>query len=225
MIPLLRLMTWLSPSFPVGAFSYSHGLERAVEAGLVADRASLIDWVATIVAHGAGRMDAALLLEAHRGHGDPGRLDYVVELADCLRGTPELALESAAQGTTFLNTIAAVWPDPWLDRWKARLKQMKRQPAHMVVVGVVAARVGIGETETLSAALQAFAANLVSAAVRLVPLGQTDGQKALAALEAVVVGATAAARARPFADLGAATAMVDWCSLTHETQYTRLFRS
>lgn len=225
MITLLRLMTWLSPSFPVGAFSYSHGLERAVEAGLVTDRASLIDWVTTIIDHGAGRIDAALLLEAHRGHDDPLRLDYVVEQADCLRGSAELALESAAQGTAFLNTIAAVWPDPWLDAWKTHLKQIKRQPAHMVAVGVVAARAGIGETETLGAALHAFAANLVSAAVRLVPLGQTDGQKALATLEAVVVEAAAAARIRPFADLGGATAMVDWCSLTHETQYTRLFRS
>lgn len=222
---LLRLMTWLSPSFPVGGFSYSHGLERAVEAGLVSDRASLIAWADTILRHGAGRADAALLLEAYRGHADEDRLDRMVELADCLRPSAELALESSAQGTAFLNTVAAVWPDPWLDQWKTRLREQGRAPAHAVAVGVVAARSDIAASDACAAFLHAFAANLVSAAVRLVPLGQTDGMKAVAALEPVALDCAQAALDRPFADLGGATPVVDWCSLTHETQYTRLFRS
>lgn len=225
MTPLLRLMTWLSPAFPVGGFSYSHGLERAVEAGLVHDRASLSVWLETILRFGAGRTDAALLLEAMRGHADDARLDRVVELADCLRPSAELALEASAQGTAFLTTVAAVWPDPWLDGWKSRLKAQGRQPVHAVAVGVVAARAGIAPADAVAAFLHAFAANLVSAAVRLVPLGQTDGMRALAALEPVAADCAAQALTRPFDQLGAATAMVDWCSLTHETQYTRLFRS
>ncbi|AVM72732.1 urease accessory protein UreF [Magnetospirillum gryphiswaldense] len=222
---LLRLMTWLSPAFPVGGFSYSHGLERAVEAGLVSDRASLIQWVETVLRHGAGRSDAALLLEAMRAHADADRLDRLVDLADAMRGSAELALESSAQGTAFVATIAAAWPDPWLDQWRQRLKRMNRQPAYAVAVGVIAARAEIAEVDALLATLQAFAANLVSAAIRLVPLGQTDGQKAMAALEPVIEQAVHLALTRPFCDLGSATAMVDWCSLTHETQYTRLFRS
>lgn len=222
---LLRLMTWLSPAFPVGGFSYSHGLERAVEAGLVTDRASLIPWVETVLRHGAGRADAGLLLEAMRAHADPDRLDRLVELADALRGSAELALESSAQGTAFVATIAAAWPDPWLDQWRIRLKRMNRQPAYAVAVGVVAARAEIVEADALLATLQAFAATLVSAAIRLVPLGQTDGQRAMAALEPVIEQAVHLALTRPFSDLGSASVMVDWCSLTHEIQYTRLFRS
>ena len=225
MSSLLKLMTWLSPSFPVGGFSYSHGLEYAVEVGLVHDLVSLTAWVDTILRHGSGRTDAALALEAHRHHTDPDRLDDVVQWADALRGSAELALEASAQGTAFLTTIAAAWPDPWLDQWKARLKQQRRQPAHAVAVGVIAARAGIGEHDCVAALLHGFAANLVSAALRLVPLGQTDGQKAMAGLEGVILEAVGAALSRPFADLGSATAMVDWCSLSHETQYTRLFRS
>ncbi|MBI2241049.1 MAG: urease accessory protein UreF [Magnetospirillum gryphiswaldense] len=222
---LLRLMTWLSPAFPVGGFSYSHGLERAVEQGLVTDRAGLVAWVDTILRHGAGRADAALLLEAHAAHDDCRRLDKLVELADALRPSAELALESSAQGTAFLNTVANVWPDPWLEAWKIRLREQGRAPAYAVAVGVVAARGDIAALDACAAFLHAFAANLVSAAVRLVPLGQTDGMKAVAALEPVALDCAQTALNRPFADLGGATPMVDWCSLTHETQYTRLFRS
>lgn len=225
MTALLRLMTWLSPSFPVGAFSYSHGLERAVEAGLVLDRASLTDWVGTILRLGSGRTDAAFLYEAHRGHDDPDRLDRVVELADCWRSSAELALESSAQGTAFLSTVAAVWPDPWLEAWRQRLRAAGRPPAYAVAVGVAAARAGIAEEQSCAAYLHAMAANMVSAAVRLVPLGQTDGMRSLAALEPLALECARLARTRPLDQLGTATAMVDWCSLTHETQYTRLFRS
>lgn len=225
MSKLVRLLTWLSPAFPVGGFSYSHGLEQAVEAGLVTSLATTIDWIATIVTDGAGRADAALLLEAHRAADDPDRLDATAALADVLRPTAELALEASGQGNAFLATVAAAWPDPWADAWKARLKRQGRGLAYPVAVGAVTARAGIAEAEALAAYLQAFAANLVSAAVRLVPLGQTDGQRALAALEPVILAAAEAALARPFADLGSAAPMVDWCSMTHETQYTRLFRS
>lgn len=222
---LLRLMAWLSPSFPVGAFSYSHGLEWAVEEGLVTDRAGLIRWVEGIVRHGAGRVDAALLLEAHRAAADSDRLERVVDWGEALRGTAELALESSAQGQAFLGTVVAAWPDPVLADWAAGLKRAGRVPAYAVAVGVASSRAGIAEEDALAAFLHAFAANLVSAAIRLVPLGQTDGQRALAALEPVVMDAARAALARPFEDMGAAAAMVDCCSMKHETQYTRLFRS
>lgn len=225
MSTLLRLMAWLSPSFPVGAFSYSHGLEWAVEAGLVTDGRQLADWVGGVVEHGAGRVDAALALEAHRAVADADRLAQAVEWGEALRGTAELALESSAQGRAFLNTLVAAWPDDFLSEWAADLKAQGRVPAYPVAFGVAAARAGIGEDEAVAAFLHAFAANLVSAAIRLVPLGQTDGQRALAALEPTIMAAARAALARPFADLGAAAPMVDWCSMKHETQYTRLFRS
>lgn len=221
--PLLRLMTWLSPSFPVGAFGYSHGLEQAVEAGLVRDLASTVEWVGAILGHGGGRVDADLFLAAH-GARD-GELDGVVDLADAWRGSQELALESSAQGSAFVLAVAAAWPDPWWDEWRARLRAMGRQPAYAVAVAVAASRAGIAVEDALAAYLHAFAANLVSALVRLVPLGQSDGQRAIAALEPVVLDAAAAALHRLPEDRGGALPMLDWCSMAHETQYTRLFRS
>ena len=222
---LLRLLLWLSPSFPVGAFSYSHGLEAAVEAGLVRDLASVTDWVRTVLHHGAGRSDAVLFVQAHRHAFDEEALDRVTELADAFRPTAELALEAGAQGQAFLTAIAAAWPDPWWTLWRQRLRTSGRSPAYPVAVAVATARAGIAAEPALAAFLHAFSANLVSAAVRLVPLGQSDGLRALAALEMDVLLAAQAALGRTLDDLGGAVPMAEWCSMTHETQYTRLFRS
>ena len=220
---LLRLLAWLSPAFPVGGFSYSHGLELAVEEGLVRDADHLVTWLGAVVAHGAGRVDATLLVAAWRAarSQDDETLSRIVELGAALRGTAETALESAAQGHAFVTTVRRVWPDPWLDS----CAEAVAQGGYAIAIGVVAARAGVPLEPALTGYLHAFAANLVSAAVRLVPLGQTDGQRALAALEPVILAAAEAASARPLAEIGSATPMVEWASMRHETQYTRLFRS
>jgi urease accessory protein len=219
---LYRLMTWLSPSYPVGAFSYSHGLEYAVEAGLVRDRDGLVDWVATVLASGGAWNDAVLLAAAWRAHEDAARLTEIAELAAAFRGTSELALETRAQGAAFLAITAEAWPAPALDVFA---KEHAGEAALPVAVGLAAATHGLGLETTLTAYLQAFAANQISAAIRSVPLGQRDGQRAQAALEPIVLATAARAAASDLDDLGAATPMVDWCSMRHETQYTRLFRS
>lgn len=220
---LYRLMTWLSPSFPVGAYTYSHGLEWAVESGAVHDRATLEDWVRGVLAHGAGRSDADLFRDAWAAEG--GDLDRVIEVADAFRGTAELALESAAQGRAFLTAVLASWPHPRLDDLAQRCAALDRPPAYPVAVAVAAAAHGVPLAPALTAFLHAFTANLVSAAVRLVPLGQTDGQRVQAALAPAVAEAARAALARPPEDFGAAAPRVDLFSMFHETQYTRLFRS
>jgi len=224
---LYRLMTWLSPAFPVGAFTYSHGLEWAVEEGRLHDRASLTAWGGAVVTHGAGRADADLFREVWQAvtDGDPGRFDRAAELADALRGTAEMALESVNQGTAFVRVLRDTWPHPDLDAWLARLDALDRPPAYAVAVALACALHGVPLREALAAFLHAFAANLVSAAVRLVPLGQTDGQAAQAALAPVVAAAVEAALARDLDDLGGAAPLIDLCSMSHETQYTRLFRS
>lgn len=226
-LALLRLAAWLSPSFPVGAYSYSHGVEAAVEAGMVHDRATLGQWVATIVRDGCGRLDAALFIAAHRAAADQDQaaLAAVVEQADARRSTAELALESTAQGRAFLDAVRAVWPEPRLDAWARTMAAERRHPGHAVTVAVVCAVHGLALVPALPLYLQAFAANLVSAGVRLIPLGQTDGQRIVAALEPVIDHAAAAALARPANDFATATPMVDWTSCRHETQYARLFRS
>ncbi|WP_413207121.1 urease accessory protein UreF [Rhodospirillum sp. A1_3_36] len=224
---LFRLMAWLSPSFPVGAFTWSHGVEYAVEGGQVTDRASLTAWVSWILEAGAGRVDADLLREAMTAvrADDLERLLLVAEEGDALRGTHEMAQESAAQGEAFLRAIGDCWPVPGLERWRAALKGVGRPCPYPVAVGLASALHGIPVGPVLSAFLHAMGANLISAGVRLVPLGQTDGQRALASLGPVVARAARASLERPWEDLGAAAPMVDWTSIRHETQYTRLFRS
>ena len=224
---LLRLMTWLSPSFPVGAFSYSHGLEYAVEAGLVTNRDTLVDWVATVVARGAGRLDGALFVRAYAAmcDGDAAQMKDIMARADAMRGTSEMARESAAQGEAFLVTARRVWPDTRLDALADAAAADRRPVAYAVAVAAVTAAHGIALRPALTAFLHAAAANLVSAGVRLVPLGQTDGQRALAALEPVILATVTEVVVRPFEDVGTAAPMIDWASMRHENQYTRLFRS
>ncbi len=218
---LYRLLAWLSPGFPIGAFSYSHGLEAAAASGAVRDRASLQRWIAAIVAQGSGRMDADVLCAAHRAAcaGDWAALDAANRRGIAFRATAELALEAAQPGEAFLATCRAAWPDPFIDAWAAAAV------CHSAVFGAVAARAGIALVNALAGYLQAFAANLVSAGLRLGIIGQTDGQRILAALEPVVAAASAAAMARDPGDFGAATFALDLASMAHETQYSRLFRS
>lgn len=222
---LYRLLAWLSPAYPIGAFSYSHGLEYAIEDGLVCDRESLRAWIAGVLTHGAGRVDGALFVVAWRAadSGDEAALDSVAELAAAWRGTAEMALESRQQGTSFATITKTAWPDARLD---ALLARHNGEVALPVAVAVAAAWHGIALSAALTGYLHAFAANLVSAAVRAIPLGQTDGQRTLAALEADVAAAAERAVAVSSLDeVGSATPLVDWCSMRHETQYTRLFRS
>jgi urease accessory protein len=221
-----RLLTWLSPAFPIGSFSYSHGQEYAVEAGLVSDRQTLLTWVEGILRHGAGRLDGMLLLAAHRAAAtsDLGRLTEVAELAAAMRGSAELALESTAQGAAFLKAIASGWPH-LADAPALRSLARNAHIAYPVAVGTTAAVATIAEATALHAYLIAFCGNLVSAALRLAPIGQTDGVVALAALEPTISAEVERLRVTPFEALGAASLMVDWCSMKHETQETRLFRS
>lgn len=224
---LYRLMTWLSPAFPVGAFTYSHGIEYAVEAGLVRDRHSLTGWVSDILLRGSGGVDATFVGLAWEAVNtdDDNELARATEYADAFRGTAEMALESQAQGRAFLNAVRRAWPHPKFDAWMQELAAAERSPAYPVTVGVAAALAGIPRDLTVTAYLHAFAANLVSAGVRLVPLGQSDGLAVLAALEAPVHAAATDALRRGLDDIGTASVMVDWTSMQHETQYTRLYRS
>ena len=221
---LYRLLAWLSPAFPVGAYTYSHGLEYAVEARLVRDAATARAWLQDILEHGASRADVTLLCEAARAAGrhDWPALFAIAELAAAFQPTRELALESQAQGRAFVEAATKTWDCE-------ALRQLRRgwegPIAYPVAVGVLGAGHGIALADLAHGFVQAFIANLVSAAVRLVPLGQTDGQLLIAALETAAHEAATAGLVTPLDDIGTATLMVDHCSMRHETQYTRLFRS
>jgi urease accessory protein len=220
---LYRLMSWLTPSYPTGAFSYSHGLEYAVEEGLVSDPATLAGWVAVAVDAGTGQVDGALLAAAWQAAAekDDRRLAEIAALASAWRGTAETALESTAQGAAFLATTRAAWAHPLLDR----LGRSGAAIALPVAVGAACSAHDVPLVPALTAYLHAIAANLVSAGVRLIPLGQTDGQEVIAGLEPVVARAVQSAAASALDEVGSAAPMIDWCSMRHELQYTRLFRS
>jgi urease accessory protein len=226
-LALLRLQTWLSPAFPTGSYSYSHGLEWAVEAGHVHDGKSLVNWLEADLCYGSGRNEAIFFIEAWRCamNDDREKLLEIAELAAAFRGTSEFALESSQQAVACLGTLRKVWPDPVLDWLSEILCERQVQPALAVVLGVRSARQGIPANLALPAFLQSCIANLVTAGVRLVPLGQTDGQLAIAELEEAVLGASAQAQEATIDDLGSAAFMVELASMAHETQYTRLFRS
>jgi urease accessory protein len=220
---LYRLLTWLSPAYPVGAFAYSHGLEYAVEGGLVRDAEAVKRYVATVLGAGAGRSDAALFVASyHAGaDGDITAIAALAELAAAWRATSETALEAAAQGSAFLTVTRAAWPHPMLDA----LANLPDPPSLPVVVALAAAAHDVPLPEVLLGYLHAMAANLVSAGVRLVPLGQSDGLRVLAALELEICAARDAALTANLDEFGTAAPIIDLSSMHHETQYTRLFRS
>jgi urease accessory protein len=221
---LYRLMAWLSPAYPIGAFSYSSGIEWAVEAGDIADATTLQRWLSATIGNGGGFCDAIILVHAHRAttNGDRQALHDVAELAAALAPSRERFLETTAQGQAFLLATQAAWPCSALGQvaaaWDGPL-------AYPVVVGVAAAGHDVPLEPTLTAFLHAVAANLVSAGIRLVPLGQTDGQRVLASLEPVIAATASRALVTAVDDIGCATFRADIASMRHERQYTRLFRS
>ena len=226
-LAFLRLQNWLSPAFPTGSYSYSHGIEWAVEAGYIKDRKSLIDWLEADLRYGSGRNEGIFFSGAWCStfDGDRAKLLELAELAAAFRGTAEFALESSQQATACLVTLTRVWPDPVMNWLSEALAHRGLPPALAIVFGVRSASQGIPIAIALPAFLQSYVANLVTAAVRLIPLGQTDGQAAIAALEDAVLAASAHAAGATTRDLGSAGFMVDLSSMAHETQYTRLFRS
>jgi len=226
-LPFLRLQACLSPAFPTGSYSYSHGLEWAVEAGSVHDRASLVDWLAADHRYGSGRNDAIFFREAWSSamRGDRVMLFEVAEFAAAFRGTSEFALESAQQASACRLTLSRVWPDPLLDEIAQTLADHCIPLTLAVVLGIRCAKDRIPIVLALPAFLQSYVANLVTAGVRLIPLGQTDGQAAIAALEETILATSADVATATIEDIGSAAFMVDLASMAHETQYTRLFRS
>lgn len=222
--PLLLLQAWLSPAFPVGSFAYSHGMESAVEAGDVRDAASLRQWLLDLVEHGSARNDAILIAAAWRAVNaqDDAALAAVNDLALALCPSRERHLETLSQGNAFVTATRAAFPCAALDRFAALAPD---RAAYPVALAVAAAGHQVGIEETCQAWCLAFVAAIVSAAVRLGPIGQTDGQKTLASLMPQISECARFASRSTLDDLGGAALRSDIASMRHETQYSRLFRS
>ncbi len=209
--PAQVLLTWFSPSYPVGAYSHSHGLEAEITAGRVASGEDLSGWLRLVLAQGSGRNDAILLCHAWRA--EPEALAELAELSAALASSAERHLETTAQGAAFARVTAEAWgTDP------APLP-------YPVAVGAAAAQLGLPLEPTVGAFLHAFAANIVSAAVRFLPLGQTEGQRVLAGLLPTIGAVAAEAQAAELDALGAAVFGADLAAMEHETMPVRIFRS
>ena len=217
-------MAWLSPAYPVGAFAYSSGIEWAVETGDIRDAETLTHWLRVIMSDGGGFCDAVLFTHAHNAvtTRDEASLHAVAELAAAFAPSKERFLETTAQGRAFVDATRAAWSCAALDWFKTI---WEGPVAYPIAVAVAAAGHGIAIEPSIHAYLQAFAGNLISAGVRLIPLGQTDGQRVLAALEDVISITATQASACPLDAIGGAAFRADLASMHHETQYTRLFRS
>ncbi len=211
---LLHLMAWLSPAFPTGGFAYSHGLEWAVEAGDIKDGDSLREWLTDVVTNGSGRSDTILLRHAHRAVSDPEALRDIVSLASAIAPARERRDEALNQGRAFQLAVA-----PWTST------HLPEDAPYAVAVGAAAGSQNISEDDTAVAYLQAFTTSLISAAVRLVPLGQTAGLKVLAALETTILATASETKTATLDDVGGCAFRSDLAAMRHETQYTRLFRS
>jgi urease accessory protein len=222
---LYRLMTWLSPAYPVGAFCHSSGLEWAVEAGWVTNRATTLSWLETWIDHGGGWNDAVLFTHAWRAAAarSQEKLDAVAALAAVAHPSAERRLEQLSQGAAFRRIARESGGAP------AVFISPDSEISYPVAVAAMAAGHGIALASALTAYLHAGAGNLVSAAQRLVPLGQTDAQLVMEALRASVMAAATRAGALddgdPLDALGGVSLLADLASILHETQYTRLFRT
>jgi len=226
---LLRLMAWLSPAFPIGSFSYSHGLETAAHGKLVGEAAGLRQWLVDLIERGSAWNDAVLFAEAHRRMGgrpeggalappeDDPALAELCELAEALAGSRERHMETMLQGSAFLKAAAA-WPHP-------SLAELPADCAYPVAVGAVAGAHGVDLRPALAAFLQAFASNQIQAAIRLGVIGQVDAMATLASLETVLSDVAGRATQSTLDDLGSATMMAEIAAMQHETHYSRLFRT
>lgn len=216
-VTLLRLAAWLSPAFPVGSFSYSHGLERAVHDGLVGDAGELRDWLAALMEYGSVWNDAVLLAEAMRRATAGGDLVELAELGEALAGSAERHMESTLQGRAFLEAAGA-WPNDVLPA-------LAKGCPYCVAVGALAGAMRLPAVPTLAAFVQAFASNQIQAAIRLGVTGQTDGLRVLASLEPLICATAERAARSSLDDLGSATLLAEITAMRHETQYSRLFRT
>ncbi len=220
----LPLLVWFSPAFPVGAFAYSHALEWAVETGDFRDFGSCLDWLGALLRSGGPRNDAILFAEAYAAAlaSDWPRLFEANALALALCGGAERRLETSAQGGAFVAAASLAWSCRPLD-------EIKRRQPHQIAYPIAVAAACAGHKIKLFASLRAFTlsivANLVSSAVRLSVMGQSDGQRALAELAPRVVEVAEDAERSTLDGIASAALRSDIAAMRHETQYSRLFRS
>jgi urease accessory protein len=208
--PLLVLLNWMSPAFPTGGFAYSHGLEWAIEQGVVRTAEDLGGWISDILVRGSGWNDAVIFAQCWES--DPATLN---ELALALASSRERHFETVQLGRAFAIAARVFLPGEEVDG----------ETAYPVAAGTACRAMGIARNPALLAFLQGFCAALTSVAVRLVPLGQTRGLVAQRDLMPVIEETARRAAAASLDDLATTTILSDIAAMRHETMHSRVFRT
>ncbi|BCI66890.1 urease accessory protein UreF [Acetobacter aceti] len=217
-LQLTRLLSWLSPAFPTGGFAYSHGLEWAIECGDVTDVQTLVGWISSLLAHGSLHTDMILLRAAWRAE-TLDEMRAVAQEGCALASSRERFEETVKQGNAFLRAVK-IW-----DCLPPAVTTLTAQWPLPVMYGVALKAAGFDEDVAALGCAHISVSALVSAAVRLIPLGQTDGLRALAALEERMAATVATTKSLTLEDAGGLCFRSDLAAMHHETQETRLFRT
>lgn len=209
---LLTLMQWLSPAYPIGAFSWSHGLEAAIDAGWVTDKAGLEDWLRDLLSEGSARNDAIWIAQGYHADDDHALADLNIT-ARAFAPSLERLREAERQGAAFARVTAEVWN---IDLPGGQLP---------LVLGRAARLMELDIASVIAAYLHGFVSNLIAAAQRLMPLGQTDGQRILSDLAPLCHDTALNSLDCDLDDLWSNAFLSDIAAMRHETQKTRLFQS
>jgi urease accessory protein len=219
-IRLLRLMHLVSPTLPVGAFAYSQGLEWAVEAGWVGDARQTFEWISGVMHHGQARLDIPVLARLYKAWQcrKMRDFDHWNRFLRAARGTAELQQEDCHMGRALHRLLGDLMPEEMEG-------VPSSNPTFTAMFAVAAFNWGIGLREVCTGLLWAWAENQIAAAVKLVPLGQTQGQTILMQIAEQIPHVVEQGLALDTDDIGAVTPALTMASALHETQHTRLFRS
>ena len=218
---LLRILHLASPALPIGAFHFSQGLEYAVEAGWVKDEIDALDWIGGVARDAIATLDLPVLLRLHRACllGDADSLQRWSRFLLAARETEELRAEDRHMGAALARILRELGAGDSLSN------QHPAELGYAAMFAVACTRWNIPENEALPAYAWTWAENQVLAAVKLVPLGQTAGQRILHSLVPLLERLATQALNIEDEDIGACAIMQGLASARHESQYTRLFRS
>lgn len=205
---VMILQNWFSPVFPIGAFSYSHGLEMAIQDGRIMDQDSLYDWISSLLSHGTGRNDAIMIKAAYDG------LPELNDLCLALSASKERYQETTELGHAFCRVFNA-----------SHDGNLPEGLAYPVAVGMASKTLGLNVKLTIQSYLQAFASNLISVGIRTIPIGQQSGQDCLLRLYPVIEDVATASIGATLDDIGSAVFHSDLMAMKHENITPRIYRS
>ena len=221
---LYYLLTWFSPSYPIGSYAYSHGLEYAVESKVIKDISDLSSWINDFLIYGSAYNDAIIISCGYNAivDNDLNKLEEISQIGKAFKPSKEIALESNQQGISFVHAVSSSLKS---DKFDSLIKIIKENISFPIVVACAGATCKVNKLDLINAYLHAFVSNIISAALRLMSIGQTESQVLLIKFKKKVELLTKKIISKNIDDLGSSVLIGEWSSAKHEKQYSRLFRS